>query len=63
MHKKAIIYQNNRLFIKQINGAWRFADTPHPTRAKKLANLFAENLKKYADQATAEVLAAGPRIS
>jgi phosphoenolpyruvate carboxykinase (ATP) len=30
--------------------------------AKKLANLFHENFKKYADQASNEILKAGPRL-
>jgi phosphoenolpyruvate carboxykinase (ATP) len=32
----------------------------YDAQAKKLAKMFAENFKQYADQASAEILAAGP---
>ena len=32
----------------------------YDARAQKLANRFAENFKQYADQATPDILAAGP---
>jgi phosphoenolpyruvate carboxykinase (ATP) len=32
----------------------------YDAQAKKLAHMFAENFKQYADQATPDILAAGP---
>jgi phosphoenolpyruvate carboxykinase (ATP) len=35
----------------------------YDAQARKLANMFAENFKQYAQQATPEILAAGPSIT
>ena len=41
---------------------WTGTEASYHATLGKLANLFAENFKTYADKASAEVLAAGPKV-
>ena len=48
--------------LEAVRLAKQGAKAKYDETAKKLARLFADNFKKYADQASAEVRNAGPRL-